>query len=478
MKRIIIPPFISGVERTCSRELERKQGNEPHDAAKESVRISSDWLLYADGEPVPVYSAPVTRGGPHSFAQISYEGDEPVHFEAVRIDGLTSAEILPKSYGVICAVEGEKVKFELARTGHVTILVDGGIEQPLTVSVNPIRAEKKPEEVNGLYFGPGIHEINVFDFEDGQTIYLSSGAIVIAQPHPQDEVCLTAKDWAGKPIFRTCLLASGKKNVSVEGLGILDFSLLDWHERSPLVFRNCSNVLVRDVTFVNVPAWTVHFTGCDGVEADNVKLFGYRENSDGIDIVSTMNASIHDCFIRTGDDAVVVKAMIKPPVVGGKNIDCRRCIVWNDKVRCYGICAESVNDISDVFFPDCDVIRSYADWTLELGSLVVYICDKALVKNVVFDDIRIEHECHLATNVMVTKDFWSKDVEAGNIRDVVFRNIQVTSEIGSHIAGYGPDNTVRGVRYENYVMNGKKAKTIDDVKIDIGDYADGIEVVE
>ena len=476
MKKIMIPPFACGVEKTRDRALERAQGDEPHDAAKEFVRVSSDWTLFADGQPVPVYSVPVTRGGPHSFARLSFEGDEPICFEAVRTDGLSSAELLPQSYNMSCRVEGSSVKFEMNRRGHVTILADGDIAQPLTVSVDPVREEKKPEEINGLYFGPGVHELNVFDFENGQTIYLAAGAVVVAQPHPLEELCVNPKDWAGKPNYRTCLMAQDKKNVSVEGFGILDFSLLDWHERNPLVFRGCENVLVRDVTFVNVPAWTVGIFGCKGVEVDNAKLYGYRENSDGIDIVSTENVFIHDCFIRTGDDAVVVKAMIKPPVVGGKNIECRRCIVWNDKVRCYGICAESVNDISDVLFADCDVIRSYADWTLELGSLVVYICDRAMVKNVVFDDIRIEHECHLATNVMITKDFWSKDVEAGNIRDVVFRNIKVDCEIGSHIAGYGPENTVRGVTYENFVMNGKKAESIADVKIDIGVYADGIIV--
>ena len=64
-----------------------------------------------------------------------------------------------------------------------------------------------------------------------------------------------------------------------------------------------------------------------------------------------------------------------------------RCAVWNDKVRCFGIAAESRNDITDVRFEDCDVLRSYADWTTELGSLVVYICDRGRVSDITFENI-------------------------------------------------------------------------------------------
>ncbi len=471
MKSLKIPPIAPGLQEAADRAGHRAQGDEPHKAAAEGVRVSSDWQLFADGQPVPVYAAPVTRGGPHSFAQVSFAGDEPVLFTAIRDGGAKKAELLPTSYGLIAALEAGRISFSMAHTGHVTVLADDSIDQPLTISVCSIREEKKPEEVQGLYFGPGLHQIDTFDFEDGDTVYLAAGAVVTAMPHPAEEKPLVEKDWAGQPIYRTCLMADGKKNIRLEGQGMLDFSLLHWHERNPAVFKNCKNVTVQDVTIVNVPAWTLHFSACEGVEVDNVKLYGYRENSDGIDIVSSQQVRVRDCFIRTGDDAVVVKAMVKPPVCGGRDILAERCVVWNDKVRCFGIAAESVNDISDVTFRNCDVIRSYADWTLELGSLVVYICDKALVSNVVFDDIRIEHECHLATHVMITKDFWSKDEEAGNIRDVVFRNIQVKPAIGSRVAGYGPENTVRGVRYENISIADQVAQTLAQAGIAVCDYA-------
>ncbi len=477
MKKIEIAPAPQGLGRALDHDAHRAQGGKPHEAAKEGVRVSSDWRLFADGIEVPVYAAPVTRGGPHSFAQVCYEGDEPIAFRAVRSGDLHGVEILPKSAGVEGVAREGEARFEIGRTGHYTLLADGDIAQPLTVSVCPIREVRRPQDVKGLYFAPGLHEIDTFDFSSGDTIYLAPGAVVTARKHPPEETPLDERDWAGQKNYRTCLMARDCAQVTVEGYGILDFSCLDWHERSPLVFLQCRDVLVRDVTMVNAPAWTLHFVGCEGVEADNVRIFGYRENSDGIDIVSTKKAYVHDCFVRTGDDAVVVKAMLKPPVCGGKDILCRKCVVWNDKVRCFGIAAESVNDVSDVRFEDCDVIRSYADWTLELGALVVYICDKAMVRNVVFRDIRIEHEAYLGTHVLITKDFWSKDVEAGNIRDVRFESIAMPDGVGSRVAGYGEKNTVEGVTYAHCAVGGKIASTPEELGLQIGAFTKDIRVL-
>ncbi len=475
MKKLIIPPFPEGLKEAEDRQAHRGQGDEPHDAAKEGVRISSDWKLFADGAEVPVYAAPVTRGGPHSFARLSYEGDEPIRFTAVRVDGLNTAELLPASYGLTHEISGNEVRFAIARNGHVTILADGDIQQPLTISIDSVRAEKRPEDIKGRYFGPRLHALDTFDFDDGDTLYLAAGAIVVMQPPKADEPIVNPCDWAKKANYRTGILAKGKKHVTLEGHGLIDFSYLDWHARKPIVFSHCQDVTVRDVTIVNVPEWNLTISACENVLVEQIKIIGHRENSDGIDVVSTKHAVVQDCFIRTGDDAVVVKAMV-PGACGGEDILAQRCVVWNDKVRCFGVAAESVEDIRDLTFRDCDVLRSYADWTLELGSLVVYICDHALVQNVLFDDIRIEHEVHLATHVHITKDFWAATKDAGNIRNVIFRNISVKRPVPSRVGGYDAAHCVKGVRYENFRIGGKVCKTLEEAGVRVCDHAQDVTI--
>lgn len=91
-------------------------------------------------------------------------------------------------------------------------------------------------------------------------------------------------------------------------------------------------------------------------------------DSDGIDIVNSERVLVEGCLIRTGDDEVVVKVMAAPPVLGGRDITVRRCTVWNDKVRCFGI--------TGVMFEDCGIVHSLAVWTEELGSLCIIVGDR------------------------------------------------------------------------------------------------------
>ena len=53
--------------------------------------------------------------------------------------------------------------------------------------------------------------------------------------------------------------------------------------------------------------WTMPIRQSDRVTVKNVKLLGYRANSDGIDICNSRDVTVEDCFIRTLDDLIVVK---------------------------------------------------------------------------------------------------------------------------------------------------------------------------
>lgn len=129
---------------------------------------------------------------------------------------------------------------------------------------------------------------------------------------------------------------------------------------------------------------------------------------------------------------------------------------------------ESLNDITDVRFVDSDVIRSYADWTHELGSLVVYICDSAHVSNIVFDNIRIEHEKKYACNVLIQKDFWSGDVQAGSIDGVTFRNIALAYPMPSYIKGFDSEHKCQNIRFEHYGVSGIPYETLSEANIEDG----------
>lgn len=462
------------IKANVSYEAACKQGEDPHGACQDGLFYSSDWSVWVDDSPLIIYGTPVTRGGPHSFGRADLE-DGTIRTVVVKASNRAIHSILvaPKSVGISICFEGDAFRFTVDRECHLTFTVNGDIDRPLTLSfLKPIPVPSESCRV----IKAGVYDFDYYDFSDGETVYLEEGAILRAMPHDPTEHPIREKDWAGRVNYRKCIVGEGKKHISILGYGIIDFSRLDWHERNPVTFEQCDCVHIEGITLINAGAWNLTLSRCQHVEIERMRIWGYRENSDGIDIVSSEDICVHDCFLRTGDDAIVVKAMCPPPVCGGRNIHCYRNVVWNDKVRCFGIAAESLNDITDVRFVDSDVIRSYADWTHELGSLVVYICDSAHVSNIVFDNIRIEHEKKYACNVLIQKDFWSGDVQAGSIDGVTFRNIDLAYPMPSYIKGFDSEHKCQNIRFEHYGVSGIPYETLSEANIEVDDFAENVTI--
>ena len=138
-------------------------------------------------------------------------------------------------------------------------------------------------------------------------------------------------------------------------------------------------VILRDSS-----TWTIPIRQSDRVSVKNVKLLGYRANSDGIDICNSRDVTVEGCFIRTLDDLIVVKSDKGQGEV--KRIVARDCVLWNEVAHALSVGAELRENVDDVLFTDCDVIHDKGrEWTLR-----VFHCDSARISNIRFENIRIE----------------------------------------------------------------------------------------
>lgn len=92
----------------------------------------------------------------------------------------------------------------------------------------------------------------------------------------------------------------------LSGLGDGPYVPLEWPFQM-IIFSNCKNVTMKDVTITNSPFWTVHLADCDGVVVSGLRIWNdlMVPNNDGIDFTSCSNVEMSDCDIRTGDDAIV-----------------------------------------------------------------------------------------------------------------------------------------------------------------------------
>ena len=96
-----------------------------------------------------------------------------------------------------------------------------------------------------------------------------------------------------------------------EGKKLSDFEdVKDFLRPNMIRIYQCKNVLIKDVTFENSPAWTTHVMMSEHITIKNLKVKNpwYGTNTDALDLESCKNALIEDCNFDTGDDGITIKS--------------------------------------------------------------------------------------------------------------------------------------------------------------------------
>ncbi|NJK86230.1 MAG: hypothetical protein HC906_09920 [Bacteroidales bacterium] len=123
--------------------------------------------------------------------------------------------------------------------------------------------------------------------------------------------------------------------------------------------------------------------------------------------------------------------------------------------------------IKNVRFIDCDILGVHGYG----GVFGIHNADRATVTDILYENIRVEHHYNKLIDMKVVKSMWGKDEERGQIRNIVFRNIDVA--ISQYNPGYSPSliggfdskHTVENVTFENFRLNGKLVRSADELDL-------------
>lgn len=416
---------------------------------------SSAYTVQVAGRDVPVYTAKVAPADPalrwkamddkvHSAEYFDtaafayFDVQRPVEVSVTCPEPIRSAKILPSSLKIVPVIAGRRLTFSLAEPRLLTVEVNGNWVGALHLFANPPEARApRPDDPNVIYFGPGIHEVAGVTVGSGQTVYIAAGAVVKG-----------AGDRRG-PVFT--LEGEG---ITVRGRGIIDGSLCPTHSRNLMMVRG-RDITIEGVILRDSSVWTIPIRQSDRVTVKNVKLLGYRANSDGIDICNSRDVTVEGCFIRTLDDLIVVKADKGQGPTG--RITAKKCVLWNEVAHALSVGAEIREDVNDVLFEDCDVIHDKGrEWTLR-----VFHCDAARVSNVRFENIRIEESPRLIS-LWIGTFVWTRDQERGHIQNVAFKDIVATADpLRIELCGFDDAHAISDVLFQNVRVNGRQLTSAD-----------------
>jgi len=425
--------------------------------------LSKAYTVEVEDKPVPVYVARVAPVDPQrrwkamddkansadyfataAFAYFDLEGRVTV--KVTCPETIKSAKVLPSSFGITPVIQGNTLTLSLPGPKHLTIEVNGDWVGSLHLFANPPEINApKASDPNVIYFSPGIHEVTHLVVTNNQTVYVAGGAVVRGIIGPEEPFQISS--YSGLRTYSPTFVLRGT-NITFRGRGIIDGSRCTTHARN-LIQVQGNAIALEGVILLDSSTWNIPIRRSERVSVRNLKLLGYRANSDGIDICSSRDVTVEGCFIRTLDDLIVVKT--DKDQGESKRIVARDCVLWNEVAHALSIGAELRENVDDVLFINCDVIHDKGrEWTLR-----VYHCDSARITNVRFENLRIEESPRLIS-LWIDKAFWTKDSERGHIDGVVFKDITATADpVRVELKGFDEAHAVENVRFEGVKVNGK-----------------------
>jgi len=418
---------------------------------------SEAFHLDVDNQPVDVLTTAVAH-----FAIILAEG--PVELRLTVDEPIESVEVQPKRLGATTRMEDRTVTVSLPAAENAFLKIDRLPNLYLFVSP-PERNRPDPADPKMHYFRAGqIAEQPCLELEEGETLYLEHGAVL-----------------------RAAVRAYGCAGLRIAGPGMIDGGL---HRRGPyepppvyanmVAFENCRDIEFRDTTLVRPCSWTHVYRACENVHIHNPHQIGEGGGNDGIDLMSTRHVTVEGGFIHSGDDCIVIKAQSEESsrkqldgidrrqVFSGESahIEIRGCSLYNKgggngleighELRCPSVHA--------IRFEDIDLLASHGHG----AAISLHNCDSAVIEDVLYRNIRIEHHYDKLFSFRITKSRYAFEEAYGLIRNIELRDITIDESpfnagyTCSVIGGRDAEHPVSDIRFINVCQNGKRFMSFDD----------------
>ena len=333
-------------------------------------------------------------------------GKGPVEVMVKKNNGnIYDVDIRPLKKNITYKQMGNTILFSLDKPQYLSIEFNGDRLNNLHLFANPLEEKNYSKTTDSVMcFGRGVHqgfENNTIKIPSNTTVYLAPGAIVKAK-----------------------LLVANAENVRILGRGILD------QPQRGIEVTDSRNVLIDGITVINPEHYTVFGGGTTGLTIKNLKSFSSRGWSDGIDLMCCNDVLIDNVFMRNSDDCIAIYGHRWDWWGGSRNITVQNSVLWADVAHPINVgghgdpLSPTGEVIENITFRNIDILEHDEDDLPYQGCMTVDCGDKNYVRNILFEDIRVEsiQEGRLFYVKVRFNDKYGKEPGRG-IENITFRNI-------------------------------------------------------
>ncbi|MBR2153807.1 MAG: alginate lyase family protein [Bacteroidaceae bacterium] len=402
-------------------------------------RGSKEWTR------IDTYMAKVNASagdGKHKISEISYAffdfiGDVYVRVVCKR-KRFKTARIRPDYRGVIAHVQNDStVQFLLFQPENVSVEFDGSITDNLLlftskpcVSAEEARKGATKAGRNFVYYEPGLYTNDTIRVASNTTVYLAGGSY-----------------------FTGTFAIDEAENVSILGRGIA---------RPARGYEGCHVYRSKNVLVDGLILNTCPVGGSDGVTLHDVRSISHPSWGDGLNVFASSHVLFDRVFCRNSDDCTTAYATRKGFSGSVDNVVMRNSTLWADVAHPIFIGihgdAEKMDSITHLRYENIDILGQSEPQIDYQGCLAINCGDNNLVKDVTFDNIRIE-QIEEGSLLQVKVGYNAKYCSAPGrgVENVLFRNVRYYGKEPnmSLILGYNEERMVRNVEFVQLKINGK-----------------------
>ncbi len=217
-------------------------------------------------------------------------------------------------------------------------------------------------------------------------------------------------------------------NISFTGLGTIDMQNVwekeDYPEennpwsarRAAKIFalKNCKNITITDLTLLRATDLAVYLAGCEKVLLSKLTI---DVDMDGISPDCCKDVIISDCFVRTGDDAIVIKSTYTLNRIK----DCENIAVTNCSITTSGsavkIGTESNGSFRNISVSNCVV------YDTQFAGVSLLVTDGGHLDGVCVTNLTMTNVGYPFLIILSNRARGPEGTEMGSVRNIMISNI-------------------------------------------------------
>lgn len=420
------------------------------------------------------YNVKVDLDKPQDASMVYFNFDGTVEVAVQKNNGtFAKVAVRPDGKGIKPVVRDGIAYFTLRRPENLSVEFDDDRLHNLHVFTHAIRADMPavPADLASsdigtgtapdftqpvVFFGPGIHKGD-FRLRSHTTVYIHGAAILKSQ-----------------------LVIDGVEDVKVFSDGLFDGT-------DVATIRNSHNVVIDGPIAVSQPHGTMRCITSQDLVETNIRTIGAGQWSDGLGHFACERVTIADSFVRTSDDCLTFYNHRWDIWGNTRDVQVRDTTLWADiahavMIGIHGNTPTPAHPHSEVLerlrFSNLDILDHDEDDPEYEGALGIMAGDDNLVRDVVFEDIRVDRiEEGKLFNLKIAYTAKYNTSPGLGIENVTLRNVHYTGKgapSAAAITGRDATRKVKNVMIENVTVGGKRLTAAEPGLLEVNDFVDGL----